>query len=719
MVPILSLSRLRALSMLILAAFLWHVPWTVQAGKVSVLVICTHPDDEGIFFGGTLPYYTKVLKIPAVLVSITSGDWTPSNLTVREEELKCAARNYGFASDPVFGRFRDVPSHTMANNPYTNVLAQAPFTNRIDATWDYWADGVLQGDGRDVEAGKSRAINFVAEQIRRYQPEVIITQDYLGEYGHDNHRALAWAVTNAFYVAADPSTTATNLAGLLPWQASKLYLHLWPSNRLFHTATAYRFAELGNRTPTEVADVGLDCHVSQKQPDVASVFKTGENYDAYPSQWWGLYASTVGPDTILTTNAIEKGFTVPAGVAKGNFLEHILAAPSTNAPPVFITNQIAAQGALTSKFYTGPDLSELVTDFDLAWSEQLGFSKASGPAWLQVSADGAVSGLPSSDDVGTNVFTVRVTDQAGAFAEATMQVVVSEPLTEAGALAGWWRLDEADGTSVLDFAPPAQNGTCGTGVALNQFGAAPWTGTSALFTGTTNGKIDVAWSAELNPPVFTVACWAKVTGGAGTYRSPVSSRRDGPQSGYMLYAGNDNRWQFWTGKSNAYNRMAAGPVVNGQWTHLAGTYDGKVARFYTNGVLAVSNSVTFRANDMYPLRIGAGSSELPAGQYFFPGYVDDVRVYSIPLSATRVAALCSNAQPLAPLITQPPSIQGDTLQLKGNGFPGEEYVLLMSSDPGGIWSRVSTNFSGANGSFSFSVATQDGGPRFFRVSTAH
>ena len=123
-------------------------------------------------------------------------------------------------------------------------------------------------DGSDVEAGKRRAINFVAEQIRRYQPDVIITQDYLGEYGHDNHRALAWAVTNAFYVAADPSATATNLAELLPWQASKLYLHLWPENRLFHTATDYRFAELGNMTPTEVADVGLDCHVSQRQPDV-------------------------------------------------------------------------------------------------------------------------------------------------------------------------------------------------------------------------------------------------------------------------------------------------------------------------------------------------------------------------------------------------------------------------------------------------------------------
>ena len=188
----------------------------------------------------------------------------------------------------------------------------------------------------------------------------------------------------------------------------------------------------------------------------------------------------------------------------------------------------------------------------------------------------------------------------------------------------------------------------------------------------------------------------------------------------MLYAGNDNRWQFWTGKSSGYNRMAAGPVVNGEWTHLTGTFDGKVARFYTNGVLAVSNAVTFRANDMYPLRIGAGSSELATGQYFFPGSVDDVRVYNIPLSATRVAALCSNAPPVTPLITEPPSIKAGILNLVGAGFPGEEYVLLVSTDLGGNWSRVATNFSGAAGSFSFSIPTPEGsGPRFFTISTAH
>jgi len=34
------------------------------------------------------------------------------------------------------------------------------------------------------------------------------------------------------------------------------------------------------------------------------------------------------------------------------------------------------------------------------------FSKVSGPAWLVVAADGALTGTPTGADVGTNVFTL-------------------------------------------------------------------------------------------------------------------------------------------------------------------------------------------------------------------------------------------------------------------------------------------------------------------------
>jgi Concanavalin A-like lectin/glucanases superfamily/Putative Ig domain len=54
----------------------------------------------------------------------------------------------------------------------------------------------------------------------------------------------------------------------------------------------------------------------------------------------------------------------------------------------------------------------------------LTFSKISGPAWLNVAADGALSGTPLLADTGTNSFIVRVTDSGGLFSDATLNLIV-------------------------------------------------------------------------------------------------------------------------------------------------------------------------------------------------------------------------------------------------------------------------------------------------------
>jgi LmbE family N-acetylglucosaminyl deacetylase len=84
-----------------------------------------------------------------------------------------------------------------------------------------------------------------------------------GETGHDNHKATTYAVTHAFFVAADPNATATNLVGLPPWQAQKLYVHLYPTNRLFHQFWETPYPALTGLTAHQAANTGLTCHVSQ------------------------------------------------------------------------------------------------------------------------------------------------------------------------------------------------------------------------------------------------------------------------------------------------------------------------------------------------------------------------------------------------------------------------------------------------------------------------
>ena len=74
-------------------------------------------------------------------------------------------------------------------------------------------------------------------------------------------------------------------------------------------------------TPRQVADLGLDEHISQGRPDVSTVYRTDDNFNGHHSEWWGLLRSTVGPDTIADDFTIMG--TNYTGWALGNFFENL------------------------------------------------------------------------------------------------------------------------------------------------------------------------------------------------------------------------------------------------------------------------------------------------------------------------------------------------------------------------------------------------------------
>lgn len=298
-------------------------PWRPRPASTALMVVSAHPDDEGIFFGGTIPYYARTKNLTTLLVSMTSGDWTlkPDE---REGELRDAAWAYGIRYQPLLPRFRDVSNSV-----------QTPYANKIDATWDYWADGVLQNDGSDVETGKTKAVQYLAKLFRQYRPEIVATHDLNGEYGHFNHVATAWAVTQAMTVAADPARTEAELGLLPPWQIKKLYVHRYQNQRLFHDYWEIPSIDHngGMKTPRQVANIGLDFQISQGRPSVSTVYAAGEvnsTWAPHPSEWWGLYHSTVGPDSVKPDFQAPDANNVPmtyAGWARGDFLENLTLYP--------------------------------------------------------------------------------------------------------------------------------------------------------------------------------------------------------------------------------------------------------------------------------------------------------------------------------------------------------------------------------------------------------
>lgn len=99
-----------------------------------------------------------------------------------------------------------------------------------------------------------------------------------------------------------------------------------------------------------------------------------------------------------------------------------IAALQTNTPPQFTSNAISRPSGTEEVPYTN-SIAGTATDSDPG--DTLTYSKATGPAWLNVAANGTISGTPTAADAGTNSFAVRVTDAAGqnAFALLTIHVI--------------------------------------------------------------------------------------------------------------------------------------------------------------------------------------------------------------------------------------------------------------------------------------------------------
>jgi hypothetical protein len=95
---------------------------------------------------------------------------------------------------------------------------------------------------------------------------------------------------------------------------------------------------------------------------------------------------------------------------------------NTNDAPTFTVDPINKADATEDAAYTGQTLAGSATDIDPG--DTLTYSKLSGPAWLAVASNGALSGTPANDDVGANAFTVQVSDGNGGTDQATLNITV-------------------------------------------------------------------------------------------------------------------------------------------------------------------------------------------------------------------------------------------------------------------------------------------------------
>ena len=94
---------------------------------------------------------------------------------------------------------------------------------------------------------------------------------------------------------------------------------------------------------------------------------------------------------------------------------------NTNHAPTWSSNPVNGAAATEDAAYAGT-LAGSATDVDAG--DTLTFAKVSGPAWLSVATNGMLSGTPINSDVGSNSFTVSVSDGIAAPVQATLHITV-------------------------------------------------------------------------------------------------------------------------------------------------------------------------------------------------------------------------------------------------------------------------------------------------------
>ena len=206
-----------------------------------LLACFAHPDDEAFPIGGSLAAHSS-RGVNIRLITATSGEEgevrspglaMPDGLgSLRREELSCSVHTLGIQSHHVLG-YRD------------SGMAGTPANNLPEAF---------------INIAQEEIVGILVREIRTFRPQVVLTFEPGGLYGHPDHIAICKHATKAFHTANDASIYPEQLIeGLEPFQPDRLYYSARPQG--FRTSMALKLQAAGIDFPMptiERANDGID-----------------------------------------------------------------------------------------------------------------------------------------------------------------------------------------------------------------------------------------------------------------------------------------------------------------------------------------------------------------------------------------------------------------------------------------------------------------------------
>ncbi|MCO5974918.1 LamG domain-containing protein [Actinoallomurus soli] len=131
---------------------------------------------------------------------------------------------------------------------------------------------------------------------------------------------------------------------------------------------------------------------------------------------------------------------------------------------------------------------------------------------------------------------------------------------------------------------------------------------------------------------FTVSAWVYLTSTAH-FATAVSQDGGTWSTFYLQYVKTGNRWAF---SRNTRSLSSAAPRLR-TWTHLVGVYDagGGQVTLYVNGVRQSTTHDTSPVSSTGDLAIGRAKANGKDADWF-PGQINDVKVFSTALTAAQI-----------------------------------------------------------------------------------
>ncbi len=199
-------------------------------------------------------------------------------------------------------------------------------------------------------------------------------------------------------------------------------------------------------------------------------------------------------------------------------------------------------------------------------------------------------------------------------------------------LVGWWRLDENTGTTAYDSSGNGNDGT----LQGNPQWVGGVTGSALEFDGD-GDYVDFGNDAIFDiTEEVTLAVWVNANDILNGENNFWLGKGDNTYA-IKHQTGNYLEFFIYDGAWHSTNYTTNIDSLNGDWHHMAGTFDGSELKFYLDGEV-VANLVYSGTIGTAVNNVTIGENSQATGRYF-DGMLDDPRIYNEALSQEDIEAI--------------------------------------------------------------------------------